>query len=71
MILFEGTGTFTSVYHKIVEMKLFLTIFCLLMPIEGSGALQNNGRSGWPKNTRIWIRIQIPNTDKNNTGNKW
>jgi hypothetical protein len=40
-----------------------------LMPIEGSGALQNNGRYGWPKN--IWIRIQIHNTGENSTGNKW
>jgi hypothetical protein len=32
--------------------------------MEGSGAVQNNDRSGWPKNIRILI--QIHNTGKNN-----
>ncbi len=68
----RNTGTFTSFFkdkkwkklQKIVEIKVFLTIFCLMM--EGSGAgsiLVTNGSgcgSGRPEN----IRIRIPNTGR-------
>ncbi len=36
--------------HKIVEIMVFLTFFCLLM--EGSGSVQNYDGSGRPKNIR-------------------
>jgi hypothetical protein len=64
-VLFEDT--FASVFTN-SRNEGFSYIFSLLM--EGSGAVQNNDRPGWPKNIRI--RIQIHNTGKKNTGgNKW
>jgi hypothetical protein len=58
--------------HKTVEIKVFLTIFCLMIEGSGSGAgsgsipLTSGSGSGslWPKNMwiRIRLRIRIRNT---------
>jgi hypothetical protein len=52
------SGTFKLIFidkkskrsHKIVEIKVFLKPFCLLMERSGSGSVQNNDGSGRPKN---------------------
>ncbi len=57
--------------HKIVGIKVFLTIFGMLIEGSGSGSasipLTGGSGSGRPKNTWIrWIRIRINNTALNN-----
>ncbi len=60
LLLFEGT--FTSFFkdekckrsHKTVGIKVFFTIFCLMIEGSGSGSLTNESGSGRPK--KMWIR---------------
>jgi hypothetical protein len=47
--------------HKLVEIKVFLYYFCMMIEGSGSGAIPQTSGSGWPKN--MWIRwIRIRNT---------
>jgi hypothetical protein len=70
ILLFEGT--FTSFFedkkskrsHKIVEIKVFLTIFgifCLMIEGSGSGSIPLTNGSGYRRPKNMWIRILIRN----------